>query len=86
MCTQLIKERQMKSTFAGKVEMGKGNGTANIYRVEGGYIVREIKPFASKVGPVLFSGRVFKGSDFEKVSVTDLGYGIDRIYRFKGAA
>jgi hypothetical protein len=75
----------MKATYIGKVEgLDLPKGTfANLYRVEGGYIIRTIKEYASNVGPALFNGRVFNGSDFVKVRVTDLGYGIDRAYALK---
>jgi hypothetical protein len=65
--------------FCGRVEQN-GNEIGNLYRADTGYVIREVKPFARKVGPVLFGGRVFRAKDFKLKSSVDLGYGVDRTY------
>jgi hypothetical protein len=59
-----------------------GAYVGSLYKSEGGYIVREVKPFARRVGPVLFEGKTFAASELMKIGQTNLGYGVIRRYSF----
>ena len=48
----------------------KGHYIGSLYHVGDGYIVREVKPFARKVGPVLFEGRKFTAKEIELIRAT----------------
>lgn len=55
-CGELYGNRTMTECYLG-----------NIYKVEGGYIIRKPIPYKGNRGPVQFDGRKFIGKDFSLI-------------------
>ncbi len=68
-----------KEKFCGMV-LQADKPIGNVYQVADGYIVREVIPFARKIGPVLFNGRRFSKADFKKLPSVNYGYAVEVRY------
>lgn len=73
-------------TFRGELVNEAGDYLGKIHAVEGGYVVRDPKEFARDLGPVIFGGKVFKGSDFAHVRNLNIGYTTIKMYQLREAA
>jgi hypothetical protein len=73
-----------KRTFCGDLINQAGDHLGCIHKAEGGFVVR--KPDGRSIGPVIFNGRTFKGSDFALKRTDNLGYAVVKSYALKEAA